>query len=138
MIAERPIVLPNDDGIRPAGKPNACFYCDSKVGEPHGEECVAVHKRVRVRYIMEIEIEVPAHWGQHEVEFHRNDSSWCANNARNDVDAYVEYIETKYEKMPEAVANALPACLCNQFQCEVVNMGDGVAYTKVASVETAA
>lgn len=28
-----PIVKKDDTGIRPAGKPDECFYCHSKVGE---------------------------------------------------------------------------------------------------------
>lgn len=45
-----PLVDPNDDGIRPAGKPDECFYCNSKVGEEHGRQCCIVTKLVRLEY----------------------------------------------------------------------------------------
>jgi hypothetical protein len=35
-----PLVAPNDDGIRPAGPRDACFYCRQKVGQPHKPDCV--------------------------------------------------------------------------------------------------
>ena len=30
---------------------------------------------------VEYEIEVPADWDAAQIEFHRNESSWCSNNA---------------------------------------------------------
>ena len=44
-----PLVDPKDDGIRPAGRPDECFYCRQKVGEPHGQKCVIVNKLVEMR-----------------------------------------------------------------------------------------
>lgn len=42
-----PKVLPNDDGIRPAGKPDECFYCYQRVGQGHRPDCVTVLQLVR-------------------------------------------------------------------------------------------
>lgn len=80
-----PLVLPDDSGIRPAGPPDACFYCDRKVGEEHARECVTVHKRIRVRYSFELELEVPHHWDAERFEFHRNHGTWCAANALDEI-----------------------------------------------------
>lgn len=71
-----PSVLTNDDGIRPAGEPDECFYCHQKVGTPHREECVCVNKKVKVRAMIEYEVEVPFFWSKEDIEFHRNESSW--------------------------------------------------------------
>lgn len=106
--ADWPLVDAKDDGIRPAGPPDECFYCRRKVGEPHGAECVIVTKRVRVRYIFEIDIDVPHFWDEHTLLFHRNDSTWCADNA-------IAQIE---DSAPE------PGCLCNAFTCEYVGISD--------------
>lgn len=54
-----PLVTVNDDGIRPAGEPDECFYCNQKVGQPHDRDCVIIKKRVRVVYTVEAIIEVP-------------------------------------------------------------------------------
>jgi len=102
-----PIVLPNDDGIRPAGMPDRCFYCGQRVGEPHGSKCAAVHKMVRVQYSFDIEIEVPAFWDKDNVEFHRNDSSWCANNAIGDIGKFLERIDQEDSN-----------CLCGVFEAK--------------------
>jgi len=81
-----PKVLVKDEGIRPAGPPDGCFYCKQKVGEPHGEKCEAVHKRVRFRiraiavFEGEWEEEVPFHWDAAMCEFARNEASWCQDN----------------------------------------------------------
>ncbi len=42
-----PKVLPNDYGIRPAGKPDECFYCYQRVGQAHRSDCVTVLQLVR-------------------------------------------------------------------------------------------
>src|SRR5688572_17000869 len=75
-----PVVLPNDDGIRPARKSDECFYCQQKVGTSHHQDCVAIHKKVLVRAIVEYEIEVPYSWDKEQIEFQRNEGSWCASN----------------------------------------------------------
>lgn len=93
-----PLVIPGGASIRPAGKPDECFYCRQKIGSPHNTECVMVTKRVRVRYSFEIEIDVPHCWGVVALEYHRNDGTWCANNALDEL-----------AKIP---------CLCPVFKCE--------------------
>lgn len=127
----RPLVLSDDDGIRRAGPPDACFYCRAKVGESHGPECVAVHKRVKVRYTVEFEIEVPAHWDEAMVLFSRNEGSRCASNMVGELVDWNTLLDNKYEFMPEAKADQLPACMCPNFRCEVVDMRpDAAPYAK--------
>lgn len=70
MNHKLPIVLPDDEGIRPVGRPDECFYCRSKVGEEHQAKCVVVKKKVRVRYTFELDIEVPHHWDGRKIVFH--------------------------------------------------------------------
>lgn len=84
-----PVVIKNDDGIRPAGNPDECFYCQRKIGEEHSRECVTITKLVKVRYIYEIEIPVPNYWSSEDIEFHRNESSWCADNSFDEIEAYI-------------------------------------------------
>ena len=109
-----PVVDKNDNGIRPAGKPNECFYCNQKVGTPHKEDCVVVYKKVKVKYSYEIEIEVPYGWDKEQIEFHRNVGSWCADNS---VDELQELIEEGN-------------CLCGCFEAEVLSIPDQKPYIK--------
>lgn len=67
---------------RPAQKDlGKCFYCHQPIGSEHKSDCVLIMKKVKVRMTIEYEVEVPADWSKEMVEFHRNESSWCAGNA---------------------------------------------------------
>jgi hypothetical protein len=63
-----PTVDPFDDGIRPAGATDACFYCCQKVGEPHRRDCVVVKKTVRFRCTVDVDIEAPLSWTKKKIE----------------------------------------------------------------------
>ena len=69
-----------EKAMRPASKERRCFYCRRAIGEYHKADCVLVKKTVKVRAVIEYEVEVPHAWNKHDVEFHRNDSSWCSGN----------------------------------------------------------
>ncbi len=58
-----PLVDKNDDGIRPAGKPDQCFYCQQKVGSEHKKDC---RKGVMDKYIIEA---VKDGYSQYEVDY---------------------------------------------------------------------
>ena len=47
------IVTADDEGIRPAGKPDECFYCLRKVGELHRDDCVTVTVVRRYKVILD-------------------------------------------------------------------------------------
>lgn len=79
-VLRRPTVTADDNGIRPAGPPDACFYCHQKVGQKHKEDCVLTRKPVRVRVTIEYTVQVPQTWDADAVLLHRNGSSWCADN----------------------------------------------------------
>ena len=72
-------------GPRPAGSPVHCFYCREPVGAEHKPECVMRTRTVVVRYSVEMVIRVPEDWDQGNIEFHRNEGSWCANNFIDEV-----------------------------------------------------
>lgn len=73
--------------MRPASDKRACFYCHQPIGEQHAADCGLVQKRVKVRMTVYYNVEVPAHWDADMIEFHRNDSSWCASNALEELEA---------------------------------------------------
>lgn len=74
------VVLVTTADLCPAGQPDKCCWCPSKIGEPHDAKCVIPQKLVTVRVTVEMEIDVPRWWDKRQVEFHRNDGSWCASN----------------------------------------------------------
>jgi len=68
----------------------ACLYCHVPVGGSHKWECVTQTRKVRVNYKFEVEIEVPVSWGKREIEFHRNEGSWCSSNAIDEINRIVD------------------------------------------------
>ncbi len=78
-----------DSGERPAGKVGECFYCKAPVGR-HEDDCVCVKKSVVIRMTIEYLVAVPRFWNEHDIEFHRNEGSWCADN---DLEALVEWCD---------------------------------------------
>ena len=90
-----------DFGVRPAGPPDECIYCGAKVGTPHSIICVIRERSVVVRATIEYTVLVPEYWEASNIEFHRNESSWCVNNMLDELDA-------------------LPDCLCGRVEFEYV------------------
>jgi hypothetical protein len=70
-----------DTGERPAGKPGFCFYCRKPTSEPHEKDCVIPKRSVVLRMEVEMVVDVPDHWTPENIEFHRNDGTWCTSNA---------------------------------------------------------
>lgn len=112
-----PIVALNDSGIRPAGPPDECFYCQARVGQPHGEKCGVVTKLIRARYIIDVDLRVPYSWDKDRFEFHRNDGTWCANNAVNEIEAHIQ-------AEPINDVSSVGTCLCHRFKAEFVSVLD--------------
>lgn len=117
MREDWPLVVEKDDGLRPSGPPDECFYCHQKIGQPHGPECVVVTKTVKVRYTFEIEIEVPHHWDRGNIEFHRNEGSWCADNSITDLEEHLK--------------RGLGDCLCPCFKCKYLQEADTTPRRKI-------
>lgn len=74
-----------ENGPRPAGNPEECFYCQRPLGSPHKEECVIRLRTVVVRYTIEVPVAVPASWSIHDIEFQRGQGGWCMSNLIDDL-----------------------------------------------------
>lgn len=123
MNLEHTRMVTPENGPRPAGKPTECFYCHQPLGEPHKDDCLCFTKIVMVKVEITIPKVVPVYWTKHEIEFHMNDSSWCASNIVNDL-----------ERMDEADEDNRH-CLCNDFTGEFLRDAtaedlDGYTLTK--------
>lgn len=73
-----PIVIAADS--RPAGVAGECFYCRQLVGSPHSETCVLWTRKVLVRFEITMPVDTPHSWTEEDINFHFQDSSWCASN----------------------------------------------------------
>lgn len=96
-----------EEAMRPASDKRECFYCRQPIGAKH-KDCVLVNRKVKVELTIQYEISVPAHWDEYMVNFHRNDSSWCAGNLVQELE------ELDKEK----------GCLCNAADIEFKYLGE--------------
>lgn len=111
------LVREDDDGIRPAGKPDACFYCNSKVGYYHSPECVILTRNVKYSVIVEDQVvgtyiySDPIGWDVDMCEYHKNDSSWCTGTALDDG---ITWLDTSEAKTAQTKILELPkeSCPC--------------------------
>lgn len=97
-----PLVTEHDTA--PAGRPDECFWCQQRIGNPHAQDCSRVVKTVQLKYTYLVEVTVPHHWTEKDVEFHRNESSWCADNSLDELEAHMSANE----------------CLCPRFSCNYI------------------
>ena len=127
-----PKVLPNNNGIRPAGEPDKCFYCARKVGQAHAEDCVCVLSRVRYGVYLKDELVgswrtyEPVEWDTDFRELHKNELTWCAENA-------VDSIEWASDNVRETVASELEkhVCLCGVLTFRVEEIEDAGPFVEL-------
>jgi len=85
----------SDWGPRPAGQPDECFYCREAVGDAHKADCVCLRKAVVLKYEVLMVVSVPQSWTKKDIEFHRNDSSWCFSNDIEQLHAEVTHEKSR-------------------------------------------
>ena len=114
-------VLMDDDGIRPAGPSDACFFCRSKIGQLHREDCVTIVRRTVYEVFLD-DVLVgrwehldPASWYEGDCEFHKNESSWCKSNILAD-----EKLDVTPEALEKMKGIADVGCLCSRVDLTVV------------------
>jgi hypothetical protein len=129
-------VIENDDGIRPAGPKNACFYCKSKIGQKHSYTCAVVIQEIELVAIFKrfdkaarFRVTVPFHWKEDDILHHFNESGWCAEN--------IIYYEERQKPDEPSVARAASAmlglkgkdqCLCGFVEVELSKVIDKGPY----------
>lgn len=91
MRHEKWTVIEGDN--RPAGPSDRCFYCEQPHGAQHSAGCVIRERTVVVRAIIEYVVSVPEDWDTSIIEFHREDSSWCASNGLGELTKLHERLE---------------------------------------------
>lgn len=69
-----------ENGPRPAGLYDECFYCKQAIGQQHKADCPLRTKTVLVEYTVRAVIQIPESWDSDLFEFSRNEGSWCASN----------------------------------------------------------
>lgn len=110
------MILPiEDDGVRPAGKPDKCFYCGEPKGAPHGKDCVIPERTVVVEMTIQYVRSVPANWTTSDIEFLLNYSSSCHDNEIRYIADQQEAIDESQEKARKSpdTSEAIP-CTCER------------------------
>jgi hypothetical protein len=122
-----PVVEASDEC--PAGEPGTCCWCKRKVGEPHARDCTAVVKRVEFRVTSDDgdlvglwQTDEPHFWDKPMSEFHKNDSSWCADNLLGEKGSVVWEQLDGWEIVE--LLRAQESCLCSALSFELVRVVD--------------
>ena len=113
MIIESSHRVTPENGPRPAGRPDECFYCGQPLGALHKDDCVLFKKTIRVRAIVEYVIAIPAEWDKEMFEFHRNESSWCGTNGLEEIGR----LATALDRLPHR-------CGCDLIEYEYLGEAD--------------
>lgn len=108
MKREKWTVTADDDGIRPAGPDDECFYCRAKVGSEHETECVIREQTVVIELTIEVVVKMPESWSDDAIEFKYNESSSCKSGLIEDI--------MRMDKRMRPVGN----CLCGAGQVRFV------------------
>lgn len=87
MIHAESFAVTTENGPRPAGPPDRCFYCDEAVGGVHKSDCVLRERTIVARLVIEHVVVVPEHWTPEHFLFHRNEGTWCASNVLRELGA---------------------------------------------------
>lgn len=96
-----------------------CCWCKSHLGEQHEAECVCRKQTVVVRMTIEYVVDAPESWDADAIEFHRNESSWCAGNAAGELEGLFARLKkrdgcpcnrVKYAYVREATIDDEEAC----------------------------
>jgi hypothetical protein len=131
---EMPRVDSWDDGIRPAGPSDACFYCRQTVGTPHTRDCVIVQKTIELEVIARLpndilfrgvwQLEVPYAWEPAQIEFAKNESTWCKSNLLDERETgKVSWNDpTAWDKLLPLDEDG--ACLCSVLSFRVLRIVD--------------
>lgn len=111
MVSESDLVTV-DNGPRPAGLPDRCFYCRQQIGELHDNECVLLTREIMLKATILYRRDVPQTWDKGMIEFHFNEGAWCADNLVEDLEDFRQFLEGS------------DGCLCPQVSIELVEKGD--------------
>ena len=84
MIHPETHLITPENGPRPAGKPNQCFYCGNLLGEKHKEDCVCRERTVVLKATITFVKRIPERWDEDTIQFFYNEGSWCAVNLLDD------------------------------------------------------
>lgn len=74
-----------EKAMRPASPNRNCFYCGEPIGGEHRNSCVLINRKVKVKVSFEMFFDEPASWDKEQIEFARNQGSWCVDNALDDI-----------------------------------------------------
>lgn len=74
-----------EDGVRPAGRPDRCFYCGVVKGAEHTKDCVIPQRTVVLRCTIEFVKEVPVFSDKDYLHFFFNEGTHCSDNELREI-----------------------------------------------------
>jgi hypothetical protein len=121
------------NGARPAGYPDACFYCDRPVGEMHHPDCVLRQRTVVLRGGFDLTVTVPDNWTEHDILFWANEGAQCADNQLKEFVRLTQRDGCSCARLTFEVAREATEVDEIRDQIEVLEPAPGAAATDAAS-----
>lgn len=90
MVHEETFIVSKENGVRPAGDQDKCFYCKQLIGDQHKEDCVLRKRTVVVRTVIDHVVSYPVSFDADTINFCRNKSSSCQNNILSELEELEE------------------------------------------------
>lgn len=115
-----PRVTVDDDGIRPAGRPDECFYCSQTVGDEHARDCVIVTRPIVMDICVDLPertlrgtwaLDVPHSWDEEMIRFRYGESTWCADNLLYESD-HIRWVDIEQNDAWSLLEKEREECLC--------------------------
>lgn len=97
-----------DDGIRPAGDPDHCFYCKAPKGT-HNDGCVCIKRTIVMSVTTKLLVEIPAYYSEEQIHFFYNEGTNCSDNQ----------IGALYDQM-QRMTEAEVGCACRNTRCKYI------------------
>lgn len=101
-----------ENGPRPAGRPDYCFYCNEPIGNDHRPDCVCRKRTIVLELKTEVVIDVPEHWHESMIDFYYNESSHCTDNL-------LQLLVKRYSLTGDGEPGPYP-CSCGNSECRYV------------------
>lgn len=123
MIDESTHAVTPDNGPRPAGKKNECFFCHETVGHLHKDDCPAYSRTVVLQVTIPVVVRVPVGHDTQLINWAWSEGSNCSSNIFRYIEKMEAQLEENYHMDDEQRKSEgfvrRQECLCEVPECKI-------------------
>ncbi len=84
------IVTLSDTRPTAGGVPSKCLYCKAAIEGPHNEECVVLHRPIKMRITIDLIVPQVRSWTPDQIENRINLGTYCIDNLMTDIERTIK------------------------------------------------